>query len=111
MSDTLARLAEVLEERKNAAPDSSYVASLYHKGLNKILEKVGEEAVETILAAKDVAAGGDVDELIYETADLWFHSLIMLAALGQHPQAVLDELDRRFGLSGHAEKAARQPSA
>lgn len=111
MSDTLARLAEVLEERKNSAPDSSYVASLYHKGLNKILEKVGEEAVETILAAKDTAAGGDASDLIYETADLWFHSLVMLAALGQHPQAVLDELDRRFGLSGHAEKASRQPSA
>ncbi|SEL28111.1 phosphoribosyl-ATP pyrophosphatase [Atopomonas hussainii] len=107
MSDTLSQLAEVLEARKNAAPDSSYVASLYHKGLNKILEKVGEEAVETILAAKDAAVSGKHDELIYETADLWFHSLVMLAALGQHPQAVLDELERRFGLSGHDEKAAR----
>jgi len=106
MSDTLTRLAEVLEARKGAAPDSSYVASLYHKGLNKILEKVGEESVETILAAKDAAVSGDSSDLIYETADLWFHSLVMLAALGQHPQAVLDELDRRFGLSGHAEKAA-----
>lgn len=111
MSDTLNQLAEVLEARKNAAPESSYVASLYHKGLNKILEKVGEESVETILAAKDAAATGDCNELIYETADLWFHSLVMLAALGQHPQAVLNELERRFGLSGHAEKAARQPSA
>ena len=108
MSDTLTRLAAVLEERKNAAPDSSYVASLYHKGLNKILEKVGEESVETIIAAKDAAASGDCQDLIYETADLWFHSLVMLSA---HPQAVLDELERRFGLSGHAEKAARQPSA
>ena len=68
------------------------------------LEKL---AIETILAAKDAAASGDSSDLIYETADLWFHSLVMLAALGQHPQAVLDELDRRFGLSGHAEKAAR----
>jgi len=110
MNDTLTRLAEVLEERKAAAPDSSYVASLYHKGLNKILEKVGEESVETILAAKDAALSGDCQDLIYETADLWFHSLIMLAALGQHPQSVLDELDRRFGLSGHAEKAARSQS-
>jgi len=110
MTDTLARLAQVLEERKQAAPDSSYVASLYHKGLNKILEKVGEESIETILAAKDAAASGQCDDLIYETADLWFHSLIMLSALGQHPQAVLDELDRRFGLSGHAEKAARTQS-
>ncbi|MNJ78364.1 Phosphoribosyl-ATP pyrophosphatase [compost metagenome] len=63
--------------------------------------------METILAAKDAATSGDCSDLIYETADLWFHSLVMLAALGQHPQAVLDELDRRFGLSGHAEKAAR----
>lgn len=107
MTDTLKRLAEVLESRKGAAPESSYVASLYHKGLNKILEKLGEEAVETILAAKDAASSGDCSDLIYETADLWFHSLVMLAALGQQPQAVLDELERRFGLSGHAEKAAR----
>ena len=111
MSDTLTRLAEVLEARKHAAPDSSYVSSLYHKGLNKILEKLGEESVETIIAAKDAAISHDCSDVIYETADLWFHSLIMLSALGQHPQAVLDELERRFGLSGHVEKAARQPSA
>ncbi|WP_353230324.1 phosphoribosyl-ATP diphosphatase [Pseudomonas qingdaonensis] len=111
MSDTLIRLAEVLESRKGAAPDTSYVASLYHKGLNKILEKVGEESIETIIAAKDAAVSGECSDVIYETADLWFHSMVMLAALGQHPQAVLDELDRRFGLSGHDEKAARQPSA
>ncbi|MGY4491943.1 phosphoribosyl-ATP diphosphatase [Pseudomonas putida] len=111
MNDTLTRLAEVLESRKGAEPDSSYVASLYHKGLNKILEKVGEESVETIIAAKDAAISGDYSDVIYETADLWFHSMVMLAAMGQHPQAVLDELDRRFGLSGHVEKAARQPSA
>ena len=110
MTDTLARLAQVLEERKQAAPDSSYVASRYHKGLNKILEKVGEESVETMLAAKDAAISQQYDDVSYETADLWFHSLIMLSALGQHPQAVLDELDRRFGLSGHAEKAARTQS-
>ncbi|MBB3102886.1 phosphoribosyl-ATP diphosphatase [Azomonas macrocytogenes] len=110
MSNTLNQLAEVLEARKNAAPDSSYVASLYHKGLNKILEKVGEESVETIIAAKDAAASGDCSDLIHETADLWFHSMVMLAALGQHPQAVLDELERRFGLSGHVEKAARSAS-
>ena len=107
MTDTLNRLAEVLQARKGASPDSSYVASLYHKGLNKILEKVGEESVETILAAKDAAGSGEYDDLIYETADLWFHSLVMLAALDLHPQQVLDELDRRFGLSGHDEKAAR----
>jgi phosphoribosyl-ATP pyrophosphohydrolase len=111
MTDTLTRLAEVLEERKTAEVRSSYVASLYDKGLNKILEKLGEESVETIIAAKDAAISGDCSDVIYETADLWFHSLVMLAALGQHPQAVLDELDRRFGLSGHDEKAARTPSA
>lgn len=110
MNDTLSQLAQVLAERKNASPDSSYVASLYHKGLNKILEKVGEEAVETIIAAKDAAQSGDYKDVIYETADLWFHSLVMLAALDQHPQAVLDELNRRFGLSGIAEKAARTSS-
>lgn len=111
MTDTLARVADVLESRKGASADSSYVASLYHKGLNKILEKLGEESIETILAAKDAERSGDCSDVIYETADLWFHSLVMLAALGQHPQAVLDELERRFGLSGHAEKAARQPTA
>lgn len=109
MNDTLNRLAEVIESRKGAAPDSSYVASLYAKGLNKILEKVGEESVETILAAKDAQVSGQFDELIYETADLWFHTLVMLASLGQHPDSVLKELERRFGLSGHAEKAARKP--
>ncbi len=107
MTDTLARVAAVLEQRKGAAADSSYVASLYHKGLNKILEKLGEESVETIIAAKDAERSGDCSDLIYETADLWFHSLVMLPALDQHPQAVLDELERRFGLSGHDEKASR----
>ncbi|MFF7707539.1 phosphoribosyl-ATP diphosphatase [Pseudomonas sp. NPDC007930] len=111
MSDTLSRLAAVLESRKAAEADTSYVASLYKKGLNKILEKLGEESIETIIAAKDAEKTGDCSDVIYETADLWFHSLVMLAQLGQHPQAVLDELDRRFGLSGHDEKAARAPSA
>lgn len=105
--DILRRVAEVIDSRKNAEPNSSYVASLQHKGLNKILEKVGEEAVETILAAKDAANSGNADNVIYETADLWFHSLVMLSALDLQPQQVLDELERRFGLSGHAEKAAR----
>ena len=107
MSDILARLHTVLEARKQAAPDSSYVASLYHKGLNKILEKVGEEAVETILAARDAEVSGDNDKLIGETADLWFHSLVMLSQLGAHPDAVLAELERRFGLSGIEEKNSR----
>lgn len=106
--DVLQQLAATLEARKGAAADESYVASLYAKGLDKILEKVGEEAVETILAAKNVKAGSDpADRLISETADLWFHSLVMLADLGLGPEAVLEELQRRFGLSGHDEKAAR----
>ncbi|MDY7219294.1 phosphoribosyl-ATP diphosphatase [Denitrificimonas sp. JX-1] len=108
--DILHRIAQVIESRKNAEPSTSYVASLHHKGLNKILEKVGEEAVETILAAKDASSSGLTDDVIYETADLWFHSLVMLSALDLEPQTVLNELERRFGLSGHAEKAARTTS-
>lgn len=107
MADVLQELARILEERKQAAPESSYVASLYHKGLNKILEKVGEESTETILAAKDAAISGDTSDLVYETADLWFHTLVMLAQLNVHPQQVLDELARRFNVSGHEEKASR----
>ena len=107
MSDILIQLADVLEQRKGDAPDKSYVASLYHQGLNKILEKVGEEATETILAAKDAEQAGDVDDLVYETADLWFHSLVMLAKMDTGPEAVLNELARRFGLSGLEEKAGR----
>lgn len=106
-TDTLQRLAEVLEQRKQASAESSYVASLHAKGLNKILEKVGEECTETLLAAKDCQHGGDTRELIYETADLWFHSLVMLSHLGLGPDDVLKELERRFDLSGLAEKAAR----
>ena len=108
MTDTLQRLAEVLEQRKQAPADSSYVASLHAKGLNKILEKVGEECTETLLAAKDSQHSGDRQELIYETADLWFHSLVMLSHLGLGPDDILKELERRFDLSGLAEKAARE---
>lgn len=97
------QLAEVLEQRKNAAPDSSYVASLYSKGLDAILKKVGEEATETVMAAKD----GDKEKLIYETADLWFHTLVLLAHEGLGPDDVLNELARRFGMSGLDEKASR----
>ena len=103
MNDILQDLAAVLEARKGADPDSSYVAKLYSKGLDAILKKIGEEATETILAAKD----GDKDHLVYETADLWFHTLVMLAQQGLGPEAVLQELARRFGLSGLDEKAAR----
>jgi phosphoribosyl-ATP pyrophosphohydrolase len=103
MSEVLNRLAEVLEARKAAEPETSYVAKLYDKGLDAILKKIGEEATETVMAAKD----GDPDKLVYELADLWFHSLVLMAHQGLHPDAVLAELDRRFGLSGLAEKASR----
>lgn len=107
MDDVLTKLTETLEARKNASADDSYVASLHKKGLNKILEKVGEEAIETILAAKDAATSGDNSKLIYETADLWFHSLVMLSHLGGSAAAVLTELERRFNTSGHEEKSSR----
>jgi phosphoribosyl-ATP pyrophosphohydrolase len=107
MSNILIELGDILEERKAATADSSYVASLHHKGLNKILEKVGEEATETIISAKDAQQSGDNSDVIYETADLWFHSLVMLSHLGEKPEAVLDELKRRFNLSGLEEKASR----
>ncbi|KPK39343.1 MAG: phosphoribosyl-ATP pyrophosphatase [Gammaproteobacteria bacterium SG8_47] len=102
-SDILERLSEVLEQRKGADPGSSYVAKLYASGLDTILKKVGEEATETVLAAK----GGDRAQIVYETADLWFHTLIMLAHQGVTPQEVLAELARRFGVSGIEEKANR----
>ncbi|MDX1633315.1 MAG: phosphoribosyl-ATP diphosphatase [Marinobacter sp.] len=107
MNDVLTQLAAVLEARKSADADSSYVASLHAKGLNKILEKVGEECTETLIAAKDAQHSGNTDELVYETADLWFHTLVMLSNLGLGPDAVLAELARRFDLSGLEEKAAR----
>ena len=100
----LTQLAEVLEARKQAAPDSSYVAKLYHKGLDAILKKVGEEATETVMAAKD----GDKDKIVYEIADLWFHTMVLLAQQNLHPNDVLDDLGRRLGLSGLTEKANRQ---
>ncbi len=105
--DILRQLCNVLESRKDASGDDSYVASLYEQGIDKILEKVGEEAVETILAAKEAQQSGNNEKLIYETADLWFHSLIMLCYLGENAEAVQKELARRFGLSGHEEKANR----
>ena len=104
MSDILDRLAETLEARKSASPDSSYVARLYAKGTDAILKKIGEEATETVMAAKD----GQSEKIIYEVADLWFHTLVLLAHSGLKPQAVLDELARREGLSGLDEKVARQ---
>lgn len=103
-TDILEALADVLESRKDADPRTSYTAGLYAKGLDAILQKVGEEAVETILAAKS----GEARQLIHETADLWFHTLVMLSQQGLGPGSVLKELQRRFGLSGITEKQSRQ---
>ncbi|MDX8404054.1 MAG: phosphoribosyl-ATP diphosphatase [Mariprofundaceae bacterium] len=101
--DVLKKLTQVIESRKGSDPSDSYVASLFSKGEDKILEKVGEEATETILASKS----GDKEKIIYETADLWFHSMVMLAHHGLTSEDVINELARRFGVSGHDEKASR----
>ena len=106
MENILQQLTQVLEERKGADPDSSYVANLYDKGLDSILKKIGEEATETVMAAKD----GDTDKIIYETADLWFHCMVLLSNQGLSSNDVLKELGRRFGLSGLEEKANRSKS-
>ena len=110
-SDTLTRLAEVIESRKPANggdPEKSYVARLLRNGPDAFLKKIGEEATETVMAAKDAAHGGDKAQLVYEMADLWFHCLIALAQHGLTPQQVIDELARREGLSGLEEKALRK---
>jgi len=110
MSYILDRLADVIAARKpehGGDPATSYVAKLFAKGDDAILKKIGEEAVETVMAAKDVRAGADPSKLLYETADLWFHSLVLLAQFGLTPQQVLDELARREGVSGIEEKASR----
>ena len=107
--DVLARIAEVIESRKPAAggdPDKSYVAKLFAKGTDAILKKIGEEATETVMAAKD----GDAQKIVYEVADLWFHSMIALAQFGLTPQQVIAELARREGLSGLEEFARRAPA-
>ena len=101
-NEILRELSAILEARKTESPDSSYVASLYARP-DKMLEKIGEEAVETIIAAKN----DDREHIIYETADLWFHSMVMLAQKGLSADDVLQELARRFGVSGHTEKASR----
>ncbi len=107
MNDILQQLASTLEQRKTAAPDQSYVASLHHKGLNKILEKIGEEATEVILAAKDLQPGGDSADLVGEVADLWFHSMVALSHLDVSFEEVTQCLAGRFDISGLDEKAAR----
>jgi phosphoribosyl-ATP pyrophosphohydrolase len=103
-NDTLARLAQVIDERKAGDPDKSYVARLFSKGTDAILKKIGEEATETVMAAKD----GDPTKLVYEVADLWFHSMLALNAFGLTPADVLAELERREGLSGLEEFASRK---
>ena len=102
--DILHRLTETLEARKNASPESSYVAKLFSKGEDAILKKIGEEATEVILASKE----GDIPQLVYETADLWFHCMVLLAHHGLSAEYVLKELARREGLSGIAEKESRK---
>jgi phosphoribosyl-ATP pyrophosphohydrolase len=110
-NDIVEALGRILNERRGADPDSSYVAKLHAQGLNRILEKVSEEATEILLAAKDLHAAaadaGRQQALVGEVADLWFHSMVMLVHLGLQPSAVLEELARRFGVSGLEEKAAR----
>jgi phosphoribosyl-ATP pyrophosphohydrolase len=111
MSTTLARVAAVIESRKpenGGDPATSYVAKLFAKGDDAILKKIGEEATETVMAAKDARVSGDASGLLYEVADLWFHSMVLLAKFDLTPQQVLDELARREGLSGLDEKAARK---
>ena len=112
--DTLARLAAVIESRKTANggdPDTSYVARLLHKGPDAFLKKIGEEATEVVMAAKDLDHGGEAHKLVGEIADLWFHSLVALAHYDLSPDDVLQELSRREGLSGLEEKALRKAQA
>jgi phosphoribosyl-ATP pyrophosphohydrolase len=109
--DVLARLAAVIESRRGGDPDASYVARLLARGEDAILKKVGEEATETVLAAKDAGRGGPAERLVAETADLWFHCLVMLAHYGLSPAQVLAELQRRAGVSGLEERAARKAQA
>ena len=107
MTDILSALSETLEARKSASPDESYVASLHAKGINKILEKVGEEATEVILAAKDAVDPKGKHALIGEVADLWFHTMVLMSHLELRPEEVVDRLGERFNLSGLEEKASR----
>ncbi len=111
MSDILSRLAAIIESRKpvnGGDPAASYVARLFEKGDDAILKKIGEEATETVMAAKDARVAGEATNLVYECADLWFHSLILLSQFDLGPQQVLDELARREGISGIEEKAGRK---
>lgn len=111
MTTALDRIAQVIESRKienGGDPEKSYVARLFMKGDDAILKKIGEEATETVMAAKDARVSGDASHVLYECADLWFHSMVMLAQFGLTPQQVVDELARREGVSGIEEKASRR---
>ncbi|MBS7808844.1 phosphoribosyl-ATP diphosphatase [Variovorax sp. PCZ-1] len=107
-NDSLDKLAQVLESRKGGDPETSYVARLFSKAPDAFLKKIGEEATEVVLACKDASHGGDKQKIVSETADLWFHSLVALSHYGLTPRDVLAELERRVGLSGLDEKAARK---
>jgi len=110
-SDALAHLARVIESRlpqNGGDPDTSYVARLLHKGPNAFLKKIGEEATEVVMAAKDADNGGDKTKVVYEVADLWFHCMVALAHYGLSPADVVAELERRAGTSGIEEKAMRK---
>ncbi len=110
-TDSLARLAQVIESRLPANggnPEASYVARLLHKGPDAFLKKIGEEATEVVMAAKDADHGGDKAKIVYEVADLWFHCMVALAHYGLTPAEVVAELDRRVGTSGIEEKALRK---
>lgn len=104
MNDVLERISNLIEERKEASPERSYVAGLFQDGIDRILKKIGEEASETIIAGKS----GDKRQIVYETADLWFHSIILLKFSDIEIDEVFKELDRRFGISGLEEKAKRK---
>ena len=110
MSNIIDELTEILKQRKTASSTESYVAYLHAQGINKILEKLGEEAIETIIAAKEYDQKVDQSRsaVIHETADLWFHTMVMLSHLDLEPKKVLEELEKRFNISGLEEKAARQ---
>jgi phosphoribosyl-ATP pyrophosphohydrolase len=106
--DTLLRLAAIIDSRKGGDPEQSYVSRLFHKGDDAVLKKIGEEATEVVLAAKDARHGGEAKALVGEVADLWFHCFVMLSHFDLSPADVIAELERREGMSGIEEKALRK---
>ena len=108
MDNTITALDKIISERKDASPDTSYVAQLHHEGLNKILGKISEEATEVVLAAKEGTAGGEPENVVKEVADLWFHSIVLLHHLNASAKSVSRELEKRLGISGLQEKASRK---